>query len=230
MRGPNVFAGYWRQPERTAAECTADGFFRTGDVGLFDADGYLSIVGRSKDLIISGGLNVYPKEVEAVLDELDGVVESAVIGVPDPDFGEAVVAVVVAERRARRVDPRRVRAAARARLAGVQGAQAGRGGGRPAPQRHGQGGEGEAPRRVRAAIGGRRSVGATPGQLAGRRPRAWSSESVKATPCQAMSKAVPWSTEVRMMGSPRVTFTPVSKASSFIGPWPWSWYMHTMAS
>ncbi len=116
VRGPNVCAGYWRQPERSAAEVTADGFFRTGDVGLIDADGYLNLVGRSKDLIISGGLNVYPKEVEAVLDELAGIVESAVIGVPDPDFGEAVVAVVVAEPEAA-VDPDAIRAAARAKLA-----------------------------------------------------------------------------------------------------------------
>jgi malonyl-CoA/methylmalonyl-CoA synthetase len=95
VRGPNVFKGYWRMPEKTAEEFTADGYFRTGDVGRFDADGYLWIVGRSKDLIISGGYNVYPKEVEAVIDDLDGVLESAVIGVPHPDFGEAVVAVVV---------------------------------------------------------------------------------------------------------------------------------------
>jgi malonyl-CoA/methylmalonyl-CoA synthetase len=97
VRGPNVFAGYWRRPELTASEFTDDGFFCTGDVGALDADGYLSIVGRSKDLIISGGLNVYPKEVEEVLDDLPGVVESAVVGLPDPDFGEAVVAVVIAE-------------------------------------------------------------------------------------------------------------------------------------
>ncbi len=97
VRGPNVFAGYWKRPELTAAEFTPDGFFCTGDMGTFDADGYLHIVGRSRDLIISGGLNVYPKEVEEVLDELPGVVESAVVGVPDPDFGEAVVAVVIAE-------------------------------------------------------------------------------------------------------------------------------------
>jgi malonyl-CoA/methylmalonyl-CoA synthetase len=89
-----VFKGYWRQPEKTREEFRADGFFRTGDVGLFDGDGYLRIAGRSKDLIISGGLNVYPKEIESVLDETDGVQESAVIGVPHPDFGEAVVAVV----------------------------------------------------------------------------------------------------------------------------------------
>ena len=95
VRGPNVFKGYWRMPEKTAEEFTADGFFRTGDVGRFDPNGYLWIVGRSKDLIISGGYNVYPKEVEAVIDAMDGVLESAVIGVPHPDFGEAVVAVIV---------------------------------------------------------------------------------------------------------------------------------------
>jgi malonyl-CoA/methylmalonyl-CoA synthetase len=97
VKGPNVFKGYWRMPEKTAEEFTADGFFKTGDVGRFDAKGYLSIVGRSKDLIISGGYNVYPKEIESFIDELEGVVESAVIGVPHPDFGEAVTAVVVAK-------------------------------------------------------------------------------------------------------------------------------------
>ena len=97
VRGPNVFAGYWRMPEKTAAEFRADGFFVTGDLGEMDADGRLAIVGRSKDLVISGGYNVYPKEVEALLDAMPGVVESAVIGVPHADFGEAVVAVVVAE-------------------------------------------------------------------------------------------------------------------------------------
>ena len=95
VRGPNVFKGYWRMPEKTAEEFTADGYFKTGDVGRFDENGYLSIVGRSKDLIISGGYNVYPKEIESVIDEMDGVVESAVVGVPHPDFGEAVTAVVV---------------------------------------------------------------------------------------------------------------------------------------
>ncbi|MBC7513816.1 MAG: malonyl-CoA synthase [Herminiimonas sp.] len=95
VRGPNVFCGYWQMPEKTAEEFTADGFFRTGDVGRFDADGYLTIVGRSKDLIITGGYNVYPKEIESVLDDLPGVVESAVIGVPHADFGEAVTAVIV---------------------------------------------------------------------------------------------------------------------------------------
>jgi len=83
-------------PEKNAEEFTADGFFRTGDVGSLSADGYLTIVGRSKDLIISGGYNVYPKEVELAIDELEGVRESAVVGVPHKDFGEAVTAVVVA--------------------------------------------------------------------------------------------------------------------------------------
>ena len=95
VRGPNVFAGYWRMPEKTAEEIRPDGFFITGDLGTQDADGRLTIVGRSKDLVISGGYNVYPKEVEAVLDSLDAITESAVIGVPHDDFGEAVVAVVV---------------------------------------------------------------------------------------------------------------------------------------
>jgi malonyl-CoA/methylmalonyl-CoA synthetase len=100
VKGPNVFHGYWRMPEKTAEEFTADGFFKTGDVGKFDAKGYLSIVGRSKDLIISGGYNVYPKEIESFIDEFDGVNESAVVGVPHPDFGEAVTAVVVPTPRA----------------------------------------------------------------------------------------------------------------------------------
>ncbi len=96
VRGPNVFRGYWRMPEKTKQEFSADGWFRTGDVGFVDARGYVTIVGRSKDLIISGGYNVYPAEIESVLNELPGVAESAVIGVPHDDFGEAVVAVVVA--------------------------------------------------------------------------------------------------------------------------------------
>ncbi len=95
VRGPNVFKGYWRMPEKTAAEFRADGFFVTGDLGKFDAQGYLHIVGRGKDLVISGGFNVYPKEVETEIDAIPGVVESAVIGLPDCDFGEAVTAVVI---------------------------------------------------------------------------------------------------------------------------------------
>ena len=97
VRGPNVFAGYWKLPEKTAEDFTDDGYFNTGDKGKIDEDGYVSIVGRAKDIVISGGLNVYPKEVELVIDEVPGVKESAVIGVPHADFGEAVVAVVVAE-------------------------------------------------------------------------------------------------------------------------------------
>jgi malonyl-CoA/methylmalonyl-CoA synthetase len=95
VRGPNVFSAYWHAPEKTAAEFRPDGFFMTGDMGAFDAEGYLSIVGRSRDLVITGGLNVYPAEVESALDDLPGVAASAVIGVPHPDFGEAVVAVVI---------------------------------------------------------------------------------------------------------------------------------------
>src|SRR5690606_28766677 len=95
VKGANGFAGYWQLPEKAAEEHTADGYFRTGDLGVFSADGYLGIVGRSKDLIITGGLNVYPKEIEEVIDVLPGVAESAVIGLPHADFGEAVTAVVV---------------------------------------------------------------------------------------------------------------------------------------
>ncbi|MEL7149577.1 MAG: malonyl-CoA synthase [Pseudomonadota bacterium] len=95
VRGPNVFQGYWNLPEKTAEELLPDGFFVTGDIGRIDEDGYLHIIGRAKDLVISGGYNVYPKEVELLIDACEGVSESAVIGVPHPDFGEAVVAVVV---------------------------------------------------------------------------------------------------------------------------------------
>ena len=95
VRGPNVFQGYWRMPDKTREEFTADGFFKTGDVGWVDADGYVTIVGRSKDLIISGGYNVYPAEVEGFINSLAGVAECAVVGVPDADWGEVGVAVVV---------------------------------------------------------------------------------------------------------------------------------------
>ncbi|WP_114395677.1 malonate--CoA ligase [Oleisolibacter albus] len=94
FRGPNLFKGYWRKPEKTAEDMRPDGFFITGDVGKVDARGYVHIVGRAKDLVICGGYNVYPKEIETVIDAIDGVVESAVIGLPHPDFGEAVAAVV----------------------------------------------------------------------------------------------------------------------------------------
>ena len=94
IKGPNLFAGYWRNPEKTAQDHTADGYFVTGDIATEDEANYIRIVGRAKDLIISGGYNVYPKEIEMAIDALDGVAESAVIGVPHPDFGEGVVAVV----------------------------------------------------------------------------------------------------------------------------------------
>lgn len=96
LRGPNVFKGYWQMPEKTAAELRPDGFFITGDLGRIDADGYLHIVGRNKDLIISGGYNIYPKEIELILDDQPGVLESAVLGVPHPDLGETVLGVIVA--------------------------------------------------------------------------------------------------------------------------------------
>ncbi|MDE4192087.1 malonate--CoA ligase [Phaeobacter gallaeciensis] len=95
VRGANVFQGYWQMPEKTAEELLPDGWFITGDMARMDEDGYVTIVGREKDLVITGGFNVYPKEVESLIDDLPGVLESAVIGVPHPDFGEAVVAVVV---------------------------------------------------------------------------------------------------------------------------------------
>lgn len=116
VRGPNVFAGYWRLPEKTAEEFTGDGFFVTGDLGSLDAAGYLRIMGREKDLVITGGLNVYPAEVEAALDALPGVAASAVIGLPHPDFGEAVVACVT-PRPGAAPDEAAIRADLRERLA-----------------------------------------------------------------------------------------------------------------
>ena len=95
VRGPNVFKGYWQMPEKTKEELRENGFFMTGDLGMIDDRGYVSIIGRSKDLIITGGYNVYPKELELLIDDVEGVVESAVIGVPHPDFGEGVCAVIV---------------------------------------------------------------------------------------------------------------------------------------
>jgi malonyl-CoA/methylmalonyl-CoA synthetase len=97
VRGPNVFRGYWRMPEKTAEELLDDGFFITGDLAKIDSHGFIHIVGRDKDLIISGGFNIYPKEIELLLDEQPGVLESAVVGVPHADFGEGVVAVLVAQ-------------------------------------------------------------------------------------------------------------------------------------
>jgi len=100
VKGPNVFKGYWRMPEKTKAEFRDDGFFITGDLGKIDAKGYVHILGRGKDLVISGGFNVYPKEIESEIDAMPGVVESAVIGVPHADFGEGVTAVVVSDKSA----------------------------------------------------------------------------------------------------------------------------------
>jgi malonyl-CoA/methylmalonyl-CoA synthetase len=100
VKGPNVFKGYWRMPEKTKAEFRDDGFFITGDIGKIDAKDYVHILGRGKDLVISGGFNVYPKEIESEIDAMPGVVESAVIGVPHADFGEGVTAVVVCDKNA----------------------------------------------------------------------------------------------------------------------------------
>lgn len=116
VKGPNVFKGYWRMPEKTAEEFTADGYFKTGDVGKIDSRGYVAIVGRSKDLIISGGYNVYPAEIEGYINELPGVAESALVGVPHADFGEVGVAVVVAKPGAE-VDPAQVIISLKAKLA-----------------------------------------------------------------------------------------------------------------
>ena len=138
VRGPNVFKGYWRMPEKTAEEFRADGFFVTGDISVIGEDGYVAIVGRAKDLVISGGLNVYPKEVESLIDRLPGVIESAVVGLPHPDFGEAVAAVVVRHRgRDDHRDRDRHRRAHRTRrLQGSENRVLRRG---PAAQQHGQG-------------------------------------------------------------------------------------------
>ncbi|TFZ07861.1 malonate--CoA ligase [Ramlibacter humi] len=116
VKGPNVFKGYWRMPEKTKEEFTADGWFRTGDVGKVDGDGYVSIVGRSKDLIISGGYNVYPAEIEGYINEMPGVAESALVGVPHPDFGEVGVAVVIPKPGAK-LSPGEIVATLKAKLA-----------------------------------------------------------------------------------------------------------------
>ena len=116
VKGPNVFSGYWRMPEKTKEEFTADGFFKTGDVGKRDERGYITIVGRSKDLIISGGYNVYPAEIEGYINDMQGVAESALVGVPHPDFGEVGVAVVIAKAGAH-IDPEGVIAQLKSQLA-----------------------------------------------------------------------------------------------------------------
>jgi malonyl-CoA/methylmalonyl-CoA synthetase len=116
VRGPGVFQGYWRMPEKTREEFTADGFFKTGDVGKVDERGYVTIVGRSKDLIISGGYNVYPAEIEGYINDMPGVAESAVVGVPHPDFGEVGVAVVIPKPGAR-IEPDKLIGTLKAQLA-----------------------------------------------------------------------------------------------------------------
>ena len=120
VRGENVFSGYWRNPEKTREEFSTDGWFRTGDVGVFDADGYLSIVGRAKDLIITGGYNVYPKEIELAIDSLPGILESAVVGVPHPDYGEEVTAAVVLRSEGAALSESDVIAQLKAQLAGYK--------------------------------------------------------------------------------------------------------------
>jgi malonyl-CoA/methylmalonyl-CoA synthetase len=116
VKGSNVFKGYWRMPEKTKAEFRDDGFFITGDLGKIDAKGYVHILGRGKDLVISGGFNVYPKEIESEIDAMPGVIESAVIGVPHADFGEGVTAVLVCDKGAK-VDEASVLKALDGRLA-----------------------------------------------------------------------------------------------------------------
>ena len=125
VKGPNVFKGYWRMPEKTASEFRPDGFFITGDLGKIDERGYVHILGRGKDLVITGGFNVYPKEIEDEIDAIPGVFESAVIGVPHKDFGEGVTAVVVRskETAGRRKDNP---GGARRQAGKVQAAEAGR--------------------------------------------------------------------------------------------------------
>ena len=120
VKGPSVFQGYWRMPEKTAEEFTADGWFKTGDVGKVEADGFCTIVGRSKDLVITGGYNVYPAEIEGFLNALPGVAESAVVGVPHPDFGEAVIAVVVARPGGPAPEPAALIGALKGRIAGFK--------------------------------------------------------------------------------------------------------------
>ncbi len=120
VQGPSVFKGYWRMPEKTAEEFTADGWFKTGDVGKVEADGFCTIVGRSKDLVITGGYNVYPAEIEGFLNALPGVAESAVVGVPHADFGEAVIAVVVARPGGPAPEPAALIGALKGRIAGFK--------------------------------------------------------------------------------------------------------------
>ena len=141
VKGPNVFKGYWRMPEKTKAEFRDDGFFITGDLGKIDAKGYVHILGRGKDLVISGGFNVYPKEIESEIDAMPGVIESAVIGVPHADFGEGVTAVRGLQQGRRGRPKRRVLKALDGQAGKIQDAEARVRRRRTAAQRHGQGAE-----------------------------------------------------------------------------------------
>ena len=180
FKGPNVFSGYWRMPEKTAEEFTADGYFRSGDLGWIGEDGYVAIVGRGKDLVISGGLNVYPKEVELLIDKLDGVMESAVIGLPHPDFGPIrtsgsrsprwwCASGTRPGRRAGQSDGQSVIGALKDDSRGLQGPEAGVLRGGAAAQRHGQGAEERAEGVVRPVTGPcpRQPVDATGGDFPG---------------------------------------------------------------
>ena len=140
VKGPNVFRGYWRMPEKTKSEFRDDGFFITGDLGKIDDKGYVHILGRGKDLVISGGFNVYPKEIESEIDAMPGVVESAVIGVPHADFGEGVTAVLVCNKGADVSEASRAEGARR-EARQIQDAQARLRRRRAAAQHHGQGAE-----------------------------------------------------------------------------------------
>ena len=151
VKGPNVFAGYWRMPEKTAQEFRADGYFITGDLARVDDDGYIHIVGRAKDLVISGGFNVYPKEVETEIDAIEGVLESAVFGVPHADFGEAVTAAVVA-RPGAALSEAAIFAALGEPLGEIQGAQTDRPRRISAAQCDGQGAESSAARGVQGHL------------------------------------------------------------------------------
>ena len=157
IRGPNVFKGYWRMPEKTKAEFREDGFFISGDLGYIDPRGYVYISGRGKDLIISGGFNVYPAEVEAAIEALPGVAECAVIGVPHADFGEGVVAVVTAKPGAT-LDEKQMIARPRRRARQVQAAEADPRRRQPAAQRHGQGAEERAARAAQGDLLGRKLI------------------------------------------------------------------------
>ena len=151
VKGPNVFKGYWRMPEKTKEEFTADGWFKTGDVGKVDERGYVTIVGRSKDLIISGGYNVYPAEIEGYINDMPGVAESALIGVPHPDFGEVGVAVVMPKPGAS-LDGEQIVGAAEIAAGELQDPQALLRGGRASSQHHGQGAEEHAARAAHETV------------------------------------------------------------------------------